>query len=1401
MIGEAAVSCKWKKGVSFLLAMLATMLLAAAISAAAGWSSQAYADTQTLAYHQSDGYEPYQGWQDSPWDEASDPWYSSSGGTTRKGYPAWSLTDPLSKGVTGYQDGIVTGSSVTVLTDMGKTDTSGAGTYGDPYYYKNIILPSYDADAATLQFTLSYVGAGGVNPVYLFDGHGGLLVTKSDDPAEWSNPENVVWEGSSSNVSVLNTSDNWWKNIVCTVDAGKIDPDQIYYLVVKNGTAGQWARLYADIVFEFNTYKDKTLVWNGDEAKAGYGREQGNGGTKLGLIDPLPSDATTDLTKVTSCWYNRLSTSLILGDGGSASIAVHADGSGSNWQGLSTWTGACASKVNVYDTDPTVDGTFDASALAPVASSAAGTLGFSLVDPSRDWPSYDGVSVDMSGLEEGKTYYLVFSADLKPQTTRALEKPIVFEFTTASKVESWEIGKEAASDATAALYSDGQLVIKGTGDLKAYSSSEKPPWFASAFVEAVKSARFEGVSPTDISYYFYRCTNLEEVGALPESVQKMVCTFSYCESLAESPVLPAGVEDLNSCFIHCRSFKVAPAIPEGTKNLTSAFDSCTSLTSAPEIPSGAKTLDYMLSHCTSLTEAPAIPSNVASMGYMFNGCTSLTSAPEISVGVVSMDGAFFSCTALAAMPVVPDSVVSLNNTFEGCTSLKTVTVLPDSIESMAGTFSGCTALETAPALPGKVKTITGLFQDCQSLKAAPELPDTVEGSLFNTFKNCIALETGPSKIPAGVDAMWRCFQNCRSLKVAPSLTSGLTNMKEAFQNCASLTEAPVIPDTVITLQGAFQNCTGIMEAPVIPDNVTTISNAFSGCTALVRLPDNFVIPASVKTTTNAFKVNAPYSAANLLVTCTQSKDESLAKYNWAGSFRQLVVQDFSALNAGIDVAEAAASSVVVSVDGKDVPNGSKYVTADDMTAFAAAIAAAKAAAAEAAATQDDIDKAAQELAAAQGVFDAAARTAVADMAGLDNSVAAATVLKDSVIASADGNDVPAGKDWATEDQIAELAKAIADAQAVAGRTDATQNEADAAEAKIDAAMTAFTKNTAEPSTVALAASLATADAAAEPVTVSADGKDVAHGKAWCVQADADALGAARANAQNVLDAANQAKGLARAVTPDTVTQNDVNTAVADLDAAVQMFKAALRTSAVDTAALEAAVTSAQAGLQSVAVSKDGSDVLATKQWVKQEDADALSAALFSARAAAADASRTQNGVDAALTALNAAAADFDKAKRAGSVADTAVLEAAIAQAKEALAAATTAIAADQVAEGSFFVTQDDKDALQTVVDEAVALAGDPAAKQADVDALQAKLTKAIVAFEAAKQAGTKTESAAGGSSDATAPSSGGKAQTLVSTGDPLALAVPLVLAVAAAVLALVAFCRKADRAVARRKRS
>lgn len=457
-----------------------------------------------ITYKQSEGYQPYTGWQGSAYRETDDPLGASGGGgTSRKGYPSWSLVTPLSLGVSAFDGAAATGSEVTVVTDMNATNLSGAGTYSDPWYYKNIILPSMDASDGSIEFTFNYLGAGGLTVSNLYDGNGGVIVSTSDDPADWNSSDSVSVTLDSAHTTVANTDDNWRKNVTFSVDATSLESDQTYYFVIKNGTKSGHARSWADFVFEFSVDKNRNAVWEGDLSSVAYVGDQGDG-AKLGFYLPDRSTITTDLSVLASCWDNAATEPIVLDDG-IATVRVHCDGGGSNWQTTSSFASAAEGKVHVYTSDPVSDGVFGAEGLTEV-----GTIAYNQVG-DEDLPTYAGVDLAISGLEAEKTYWLVFDASFQPGTNKAIMKPIVLQFTTEDVAEtSWDIGAANEADVTATFDVDtATLTVAGTGAMKDFAQPSDAPWFAE-YGSAIKHVVIaDGV--TNIGSYALGLENLETV--------------------------------------------------------------------------------------------------------------------------------------------------------------------------------------------------------------------------------------------------------------------------------------------------------------------------------------------------------------------------------------------------------------------------------------------------------------------------------------------------------------------------------------------------------------------------------------------------------------------------------------------------------------------------------------------------------------------------------------------------------------------------------------------------------------------------------------------------------------------------------------------------------------------------
>lgn len=277
-----------------------------------------------------------------------------------------------------------------------------------------------------------------------------------------------------------------------------------------------------------------------------------------------------------------------------------------------------------------------------------------------------------------------------------------------------------------------------------FDSEEIEDYYLGAFCDNkdIKTIKFEnGVSfeDNDLSYAFFRCSNLTEVSGIPESTKAMNGTFYKCISLVNAPVLPNSVTEINDIFFKCTNLKQVSGIPASVTNMEYAFYDCTSIQQVPALPAGIISLSNTFSGCTSLLKAPVIPDMVTNLDGTFSGCSSLTEAPAIPGRVVNMFSTFVGCVKLVKAPVIPASVVYLYRTFSGCTSLVEIPEIKNGVVDMEYAFESCISLAKAPVIPDSVIYLQNAFNNCINLVQAPAIPDGVI-DMRSTFENCGKLQ-------------------------------------------------------------------------------------------------------------------------------------------------------------------------------------------------------------------------------------------------------------------------------------------------------------------------------------------------------------------------------------------------------------------------------------------------------------------------------------------------------------------------------------------------------------------------------------------------------------------------------------------------------------------------------------
>ena len=124
---------------------------------------------------------------------------------------------------------------------------------------------------------------------------------------------------------------------------------------------------------------------------------------------------------------------------------------------------------------------------------------------------------------------------------------------------------------------------------------------------------------------------------------------------------------------------------------------------------------------------------------------------------------------------------------------------------------------------------------------------------------------------------------------------------------------------------------------------------------------------------------------------------------------------------------------------------------------------------------------------------------------------------------------------------------------------------------------------------------------------------------------------------------------------NSATATELADAIATLNGAISDYiKAIQKGAALDDSALVAAINAANINAASVAVSKDGKDVLPSNNWVTENDKNTYTGAIATAKgvitkttSTTTTSTTTQSVYDTALTTLNGATTTFNDAKRAG----------------------------------------------------------------------------------------------------------------------------------------------------------
>ena len=319
----------------------------------------------------------------------------------------------------------------------------------------------------------------------------------------------------------------------------------------------------------------------------------------------------------------------------------------------------------------------------------------------------------------------VYGEDELPSVTLTLEAD-------RARIGTWNIGTPNAADVQAVLYEEGDLVFRGSGNTKVFSSGTNVPWYSNR--AQVKTVSIENtVRPTRMAYWFYGCSNLIDAPEIPVSVTNMNRTFEGCSNLKGAPIIPKCVTSMYATFSGCSSLTEAPVIPVGVTNMQSTFYKCSNLTETPVIPESVTNMYQTFLGCEELTEAPVIPKGVTDMTKTFEGCSNLKEAPTIPEGVTNMYATFSGCSSLTEAPVIPVGVTNMQSTFYKCSNLTETPVIPESVTNMYQTFLGCEKLTEAPVIPEGVTNMIKSFGGCSNLQG-----DMIINAIPTDYEGCLS---------------------------------------------------------------------------------------------------------------------------------------------------------------------------------------------------------------------------------------------------------------------------------------------------------------------------------------------------------------------------------------------------------------------------------------------------------------------------------------------------------------------------------------------------------------------------------------------------------------------------------------------------------------------------------------
>ena len=328
------------------------------------------------------------------------------------------------------------------------------------------------------------------------------------------------------------------------------------------------------------------------------------------------------------------------------------------------------------------------------------------------------------------------------------------------------------------------------------------------------------------------------------------------------------------------------------------------------------------------------------------------------------------------------------------------------------------------------------------------------------------------------------------------------------------------------------------------------------------------------------------------------------------------------LEAAILKAEGLTKADKTSEYGKDVDPSETWVTKSVDEKLTTALNNAKNILADNEATQENIDKATNELLQAIESYKPINGSKVY-LAELEAAISKAEGLTKADKTSEDGKDVDPSETWVTKSVDEKLTTALNNAKNILADNEATQENIDKATNELLQAIESYKPiNGSKVYFAELEAAISKAEGITKADKTSEDGKDVDQSETWVTEEVKNNLEKALSEAKSVLEKTD-------------IAQEEVDNAVANLNTAVETYKPEKGTK-VNLAELEAAILKAEGLAKVDKTSEDGKDVDPSETWVTEEVKNNLETALSEAKSVLEKADIAQEEVDNAVANLNTA---------------------------------------------------------------------------------------------------------------------------------------------------------------------